>query len=365
MRPTPSEHTADHLFERASLRMIGDGVPAPDLERMRTEIDRFSVWFDRWAALAEEHEERAAAAEAAGHLITAGDLWWHASLSWQYAQFMWFHDPEQRRYGQERKVAAYRMAAPNLVPQAHRADVAFGDAALPAWFRRPRHTTGAVPVVILIGGLESTKEESLRFENLLLERGMATLAFDGPGQGELATVQPLDDRFDQATSAVVDSLLERDDIDPDRIAVLGRSLGGFLAPLSAARDERLCAAVAFGALFDLRFFDDVPPVPASGFRQLTGIADDAAAEREVRRIVDLSGDLASLHCPLYVQHGAQDALIPVEQARLTAEHAINADVTLAIDPDGDHCSHNRHHIVRPQIADWLAGQLESQSIVGT
>ncbi|MDZ7677749.1 MAG: prolyl oligopeptidase family serine peptidase [Acidimicrobiales bacterium] len=303
--------------------------------------------------------------ETCGHRVTAGDLWWHASLSWQYAQFMWFHDPDQRRYGQQRKVAAYRRAAPNLVPEAHPADVPFGNDALPAWLRRPRHVTGTVPVVILIGGLESTKEESLRFENLLLERGMATLAFDGPGQGEFAAVQPLDDRFDRATSAVVDALLERDDIDPARIAVLGRSLGGFLAPLSAARDERLCAAAAFGALFDLRFFDDIPPVPASGFRQLTGIDADDAAEQEVRRIIDLSGDIASLRCPLYVQHGEQDALIPVEQAHLTAAQAVNADVTLAIDPDGDHCSHNRHHIVRPQLADWLADQLESQLIVDT
>lgn len=339
--------------------MIGDGVPAPDVLRMQTEIDRFSVWFHRWAVMAREYEEAGLAEEELGHQVTAGQFWWRASLAWQYAQFMWFHDPEQRNYGQQRKAAAYARAAPLLLPPAVRADVPFRKHALPAWFRRPNHTTGQVPVVILIGGLESTKEESLLFENLLLERGMSTLAFDGPGQGECASHFPLDDRFHEATTAVIDSLLERSDVDPTRIAVLGRSLGGFLAPLSAAYDQRISAVVSFGALFDLRFFDKIPPVPASGFRQLTGLSNHDEADREIRRILDLSGAIADVRCPLYIQHGAKDALIPVDQAHLLAQNAVNAEVTLRIDPDGDHCSHNRHHIVRPQLADWLADQLVS------
>jgi 2,6-dihydroxypseudooxynicotine hydrolase len=359
VRSQPAEETAAHLFQRGEHRMLGDGVPSPDLAAMRREIDRFSVWFDRWAALAERYEGLAAGAESAGHLATAGELWWQASLSWQYAQFMWFHDPAKRRTGQDRKVAAYDRAAPNLSPPAQRVAVPFGPGPLPAFFRRPPAAAPGerVPCVILIGGLESTKEESYHFENLLLRRGMATLAFDGPGQGEYAAVEPLGGDFHEATRAVVDMLVERPDVDPTGIAVLGRSLGGFLAPLSAAHDDRLRACVAFGAFFDLRFWEQLPPVPASGFRSLTGIADPAAAEAAIRRAIDLAPAAGAIRCPLYVLHGEQDPLIPVEQAHLTAEAAVNAEVTLVIVPGGDHCGHNQHHLVRPAIADWLADQL--------
>ena len=40
------------------------------------------------------------------------------------------------------------------------------------------------PLVVLIPGLDSTKEEFFHWEDVFLRRGMATLSMDGPGQGE-------------------------------------------------------------------------------------------------------------------------------------------------------------------------------------
>ena len=50
--------------------------------------------------------------------------------------------------------------------------------------RPPALGAAAVPLVILIPGLDSTKEEFFLWESVFLERGMATLSLDGPGQGE-------------------------------------------------------------------------------------------------------------------------------------------------------------------------------------
>jgi 2,6-dihydroxypseudooxynicotine hydrolase len=72
---------------------------------------------------------------------------------------------------------------------------------------------GPHPCVVLLDGLESTKEEGLRFEELCLERGIATCAFDGPGQGECYFQAKMRPDFERFTSAVVDVLVERDDID--------------------------------------------------------------------------------------------------------------------------------------------------------
>lgn len=359
MLEPPPESTAQRFFQRAEMRMIGDGVALPDLNRVRAAVAGWSQWLGEWSALAEDHERRAQAAQDAGDLITAGDAWWAAALAWQYGQFMWFHDLAAKDVAQRRKELAYQRAAPLIVPAARRLEVPFRGHFLTAYERLPLGGSGPWPAIVMIGGLESTKEESRRMEDLFLTRGVATVTFDGPGQGETARFAPLDDRFDEATSAVLDVLVERSHLDARRIGVLGRSLGGFLAPLSAARDPRFAACVSFGALFDLNFIEAMDDVPRRGFGQLTGIEDPVAAEAAVRSIVDLQHDIAAVRGPFLVVHGALDALIPVEQAQRTIDGARHADVTSMLLADGDHCGHNRHHIVRPAVADWVARSLSA------
>jgi len=104
--------------------------------------------------------------------------------------------------------------------------------------------------VIVLGGLESTKEESYRFENLCLARGLATCTFDGPGQGEMYFQAKLRPDFHRFRSAVLDWLEKRPEIDADRIGIISRSLGGFYAIHSAAHDPRFKACVCWGVLFD-------------------------------------------------------------------------------------------------------------------
>src|SRR5581483_4192079 len=160
-----------------------------------------------------------------------------------YAQFMWFHDPVRRKAGQLRKVELYDRAAPYLEPPARRIEIEFEGSAIPGYLRLPPGPApaGGWPCAVLIGGLESTKEESLLFEDLCLDRGVATFAFDGPGQGELFFQVKLQPDFERYTSAVVDELEQLPELDSHRLGVLGRSLGGFYAIRSAAHDPRLRA----------------------------------------------------------------------------------------------------------------------------
>jgi hypothetical protein len=81
-------------------------------------------------------------------------------LSHHYAQFLWFHDPGRRDEGQMRKVALYREAAPLFAAPAIRFDLPFDGFVIPGYLRLPPAASGRVPVVIVLGGLESTKEES-------------------------------------------------------------------------------------------------------------------------------------------------------------------------------------------------------------
>jgi 2,6-dihydroxypseudooxynicotine hydrolase len=158
---------------------------------------------------------------------------------------------------------------------------------------------------------------------------------------------------------VVDHLVRREEIDPDRIGVVGRSLGGYFAARAAAFDERLRACVVFGALYDLSQFDSIPARTQLGFRFVTGIADPAAARAAAQERIDLAGIPGRIRQPIYILHGALDILIPVAQAQRLYDEVSSKDKSLVVIPDGIHCGHNLYHLVRRPMADWLADKLKS------
>jgi Xaa-Pro aminopeptidase len=90
--------------------------------------------------------------------------------------------PRQRCGAHERRSSA-ATALPLLDPPGERVAIPYEGRQLYGNLRKP---AGAAkpPVVVMCMGLDSAKEEMDDHENRFLARGMATLAFDGPGQGE-------------------------------------------------------------------------------------------------------------------------------------------------------------------------------------
>jgi 2,6-dihydroxypseudooxynicotine hydrolase len=341
-------------------RMLSDGIPWADVERARAaaSADARTDWFDFWMARSDEYTALGERALDDAHRISAGELLWLASLTAHYAQYMWFHDRVRREHGQRRKVELFDRAAPHLNPPAERVEIAFEGARIPGFLRLPESAgDGPHPCCVLIGGLESTKEESHRFENLCLERGLATFAFDGPGQGEMFFEVKLGPDFERYSSAVLDELERRPEIDAARIGVLGRSLGGHYAPKAAACDDRFAACCAWGACFDLSDLDSMPPRTQAGFRYATGIDDPERAREHLLASIDLAPVAARISCPTLVVHGRHDVIFGPEQVDKFRRGVTGAELEIQVEEDGDHCCHNMGHIVRPRMADWLADRL--------
>jgi alpha-beta hydrolase superfamily lysophospholipase len=83
--------------------------------------------------------------------------------------------------------------------------------------------------------------------------GISVLMVDLPGQGGTLRRHGLAARHDTEVpvGACIDWLLERDDVDPDRIACCGSSMGGYYAPRAACYEHRLAACVAHGAIWSV------------------------------------------------------------------------------------------------------------------
>ncbi len=338
-------------------RFVANGTSYPDFEATMARIGRWDDWCREWGRTAQHYEQVAEAAEAAGHATTAGEAWRRAALCWHWGKFVFTEHPEEQRAAHERTVACFRRGAGTLSPPAEPVRVPYRGSTLAAYLRVPPAAAGPAgpPVVIMIPGLDSVKEELQATAEYLLARGLAVIAVDGPGQGEAEYEFPIEPAYERVTTAVADYLKGRDDVDPERLGVFGVSLGGYYAARSAAYEPRVRAAVDLAGpyRFDLDW-DTLAPQTRTTFQHRSGAASPAQA-RELAATLTLEDAAPRIAGPLLVVHGGRDRLIPGYHAERLAREAPGAELLLY--PDGGHGVTNHAFESRAAIADWLAARL--------
>jgi dipeptidyl aminopeptidase/acylaminoacyl peptidase len=186
---------------------------------------------------------------------------------------------------------------------------------LAGWYI-PSHNGAAI---ILCHGLGGNRVDMLPQAVLLAEHGYGSFLFDfrahGESEGEMVTYgyTETDDVL-----AAVDYLLSRSDVDPQRIGILGGSLGAATALRTAAHSTHLKVVVAESAFASLEdevasSFTVFSGLPAFPFAPLTvAFAQWQTGLRisEVRPIDDIPSIAPR---PVFIIHGTDDDLIPAEQ----------------------------------------------------
>ncbi|MBV9205323.1 MAG: alpha/beta hydrolase [Actinobacteria bacterium] len=336
-------------------RFIANGTSHADFEATLARIGRWDDWCREWGRTGQHYEEVAQAAEAAGRPATAGEAWRRAALCWHWGKFVFTEHPEEQRAAHERTVACFRRGAATLNPPAEPVRIPYAGTTLAAYLRVPQTPSGGPPVVIMIPGLDSVKEELQATAEYLLARGLAAIAIDGPGQGEAEYELPIEPAYERVTTAVADYLKGRDDVDADRIGVFGVSLGGYYAARSAAYEPRVRAAVALAGPYrwDLDW-DALPPQTRATFQRRSGAGSPGQA-RERAGALTLEHAAARIACPLLVAHGGRDRLVPPYHAERLAREAPGAELLMV--PDGSHGLTNHPFESRAAMADWLASHL--------
>jgi pimeloyl-ACP methyl ester carboxylesterase len=200
---------------------------------------------------------------------------------------------------------------------------------------------------------------------------------------------PIRADWEAVVGAVIDAVIDREDVDPDRIALTGWSLAGHLALRAASGEPRLAACVADPGLLSIgagmvgrlraagvpedviERFPDIPDAV------LAPMAEAIHADRAQRWAVeqrafwvhgvdtlaeylratvpfDLDGRIASIGCPTAVTAAEDDPLarsakqvydaLPGTKALLRFETAEGA---------GDHCEMRNRSLADQRIFDWL------------
>ncbi|MEU9102606.1 alpha/beta fold hydrolase [Streptomyces sp. NPDC048361] len=220
-----------------------------------TEGDYHS-WYTEWSATADRVSAEAEKALAAGHKVSARDGFLRASNYYRSAEFFLHGHPCDPRHDHayDRSVACYRAAAALFTPIIEPVAIPYEDTTLPGYLYRVDDSGTPRPTLIMHNGFDGTAEELHFFGAMAgVERGYTVLVFDGPGMPGPRHHEGLVFRpdWENVITPVVDFAETLPEVDNSRIALLGISMGGVLAPRAAAFEHRLAALVAVDGLYDL------------------------------------------------------------------------------------------------------------------
>jgi dipeptidyl aminopeptidase/acylaminoacyl peptidase len=333
-----------------------------------TEPDA-EAWTKAWDGAAAQQED-----------LAAGDLqlrfWRSASARYLRASTYYLTGERQtppgpvKMHSYRAALAAFARAVEYMPHPIERVEIDSPDGILPGYFI-PARAQGPAPVVIFYSGLDVTKETLYGIiRDELADRGIACLVVDTPGVGEPLRLRGVPSRpdYEVPTTAIVDYLQTRPDIDPARIGLLGISLGGYYAPRGAAYEHRITACAAWGAVWDYgvtwqRRWDTRTNLTPTPFWQLPWVMGTGTMEQALARVrqYTLADAMPHLTQPLLIVHGENDKGFTVDDARHAYDAAGSADKTLRIftiaEGGSEHVNADDPDPARQLIADWFADRL--------
>ena len=351
----PKDKRVEIAIHHWAPRFVSSGVPLTDFEEVTASLSRWEDWCAAWSARAAVHEEIGREALAQGFRVSAGEHLTRAAILYHFGKFMFVHDIPQMKQAHAKVIECRGLALPLVRYPGERVEMPYQGRKLAGTLRKPEGS-GKPPVVVMCVGLDSTKEEMDVYEGIFLARGMATLAFDGPGQGEAEYDIPIRGDYEVAVKAVVDYIETRNDLDAKRVGLWGVSLGGYYSARAAAFEKRVKACISLSGPYNwVDTFDGRNELSREAFR-VRSHSKTMDQAREVAKTLTLEGVAKNITCPIYVVGGELDGLTPPHNAkRIAAE--VGGPCELLIVKGGNHVANNRRYMFQTQTADWMGGQL--------
>lgn len=249
----------------------------------------FDSWYDAWNSIAEKVSKEAEEQLAGGHRISARDGFLRAATYYRASEFFLHGNSTDPRIARayHKSVQTYKACAALFDPKIEPVEIPYEHTTLPGYFHRVDNSGRKRPLLIMHSGFDGSAEEMhVDGARAAVERGYNVLAFDGPGQFGPLHREHLTFRADweNVVKPVVDFALTRAEVDSSKIALMGNSLGGLLAPRAAAFEKRISALIANDGVYDYgrANLGSVPPEQ----RAAAEIAMKAEEAPEVDRRLD-------------------------------------------------------------------------------
>jgi len=348
--------------ERTGKRNIFRRAKKEDVESVLANLTSKDpeLWAKEWSRVARPYEEQGAEHEQAGRTREARDAYVMAYTYYATGRYPVPHTPGKMECFRK-SLELYEKAGRYFEPPLERVRVPFRASTIPAYLRVPRDGKRH-PVVINFGGIDSFKAESYEYDEALQAAGMGTCAIDMPGVGECPIKGSTS--ADALFTAVIDYLEKRREVDPQRIAIQGRSFGGYwAAKMAYVEAKRLRAAVVWGGGVHYFFQEDWLRESTNAESYLMDHDTARCSAFGVKTVDELAkifpalslktqGWLEKPSCPMLIVNGKDDVQTPISDLYILLEYG--SPKSARVFPGG-HMGQTPETL--PTIIDWLRHKL--------
>jgi dienelactone hydrolase len=343
-----------------------------DFAAIRQRVKKMADIGPAFEATARRREQRARLAEEADELITARDNYFMAAVHWGSSQWTFDENNEQNIFLNQKKRACYANYARLADHRVEPVWIPFKGTALPAWYHLPPDYVDGqkVPAVVSIPGMDSFKECGVSlYGDRWLNRGIAVLAVDGPGQYEspLLGIRVSMENWIAAAPALYDWLSTRPEIDGGKIGVVGASFGSFFGTIVVANEPRFRAAAVSATCLEPgchTIFEEASPTFKKRFMWMAGYTDEAKFDEFVKTLT-WEGHVERIKCAYLCLAGEAEELSPLSHTeKLFAQ--LKAPKRLVVYQDARHGLSGVPSVaLGPSppvlIADWMLARLAGKS----
>ncbi len=294
------------------------GVEAnADFAIIREQVKKHDDLAPAFEAVARRRERKAIDAADAGSTVTARDNYYMAAIHWGAAQWPHLENSDENIRLNQKKRECYGHYARLAEHRVEAAWIPFEGRHLPGWFHLPpNYQGGRIPTVIEIPGMDGFKEHAVAlYGDRSLTRGFAVLTVDGPGQNEspLLGIYVSMENWVAAGPAIVDWLVKRPEVDPDRIVLVGKSFGSLFGTIVAANEPRVRAAAVISTCLEPGcriIFEEASPTFKKRFMWMSNFTDEEAFDAFARSLT-WEGHSERIKAPYLCVAGECEELSPL------------------------------------------------------
>ncbi|WP_454782116.1 alpha/beta hydrolase family protein [Legionella sp. WA2022007384] len=347
-------------------------------------------WYARWTAFGDSNFSMAETYRSQGLHFDAKMAFLRACTYYRTAFFFLEDVPTDPRIEQalQYSIRAFHQALEYFETPVEKVEIPFENTSLPGYlYLNQTQSNHPKPILIDTGGGDSTKEE-LYFSTAAeaLQRGFHCLNFEGPGQGSMLRLNkmPFIPDWERVIEPVIDFIINRPEIDPNKIFLMGRSFGGYLAARAVTKEKRIAGCIVDPGIFDasgnleakfnsfMTQFPDLQDVPLEhALTHLMRTDENLRFMLESRkwrfgaktveemlsrtRAYTLNGLVEGIQCPMLVCDNTLEYITLGQAKKLYDQLQCKKQYILFHDEDGTggHCEPLAPRLFSAKIYEWL------------
>ena len=332
-------------------------------------LDR-DEWAAAWSAIGDRYEKRAKSEDEANNKDAARDDYFWAFKYYTVARWPVPNSPgKQKAY--LNALAAFRNYGKFLDPPVEIIHVPFEGKEITGYLRLPKDARPA-PLVFMINGTDSRKEDEVQGRNSLFQSGIGVVAVDMPGTGESPV--KADVGSERIFSRVLDYLATRPDVDSKRIVAWGVSYGGhWAANIAYTEKARLRGVVVQGGpihdYYTAEWQKKSLGTPESLFDLFAARAAIYGVESldefyayGPRLSLKTQGFLGQPSAPMLILNGEKDSQVPISDLYMLLQSGGSVKWSW-VNPDGGHTGRSAEwpnsRIAEDVVTPWIKARLEA------